>query len=244
MALQTIPGFIPIPRHYAHLPTGLSNMLIDAADEEAAAVFYVGKTGTISKVGFLTGTVTTGATVKAALKTVDLANGDPTGTLLAVGSEVSVVIADADDDKWFLETLDTAVAVTKGDLIAMSIINPSASFGNINIRNLRFDRTDFPYQDLFTGTWTKGDRKPCFALEYSDGSYAVQLGLWPVTSTPTPTFNNGTTPDERGLKFRLPFPVRVTGVWSRGGRIMEIWILFYMILMIPYWRLFLWIKMF
>lgn len=212
MAFQTIPGGFFIPRYPRGTPT-LRDMLIDAADEEAAGVFRAGKTGTINKVGFLTGTVTTGATVDVRLETVSLTDGDPTGTLLGTNSNGSQVIDDADDATWFLTALTTGVAVTKGDLFAATIVNPSSSFGNMNIRRTRYDQAFFGYSDLFTGTWAKSVEQPCFAFEYSDGSYVVTYGAFPADSMPGPLFNSSDTPDERGLKFKLPFSVRVTGAW-------------------------------
>lgn len=213
MAFQVLSsGGFYIPRKPGGTPT-LQTMLIDAANEEAAGVFRAGKTGTIDKIGFLTGTVTTGATVDVRLETVSLTDGDPTGTLLGTDSNGSQIIADADDNTWFLVTLTTGVAVTKGDLFAMTIVNPSVSFGNMDIRRIRYDQDIFGYSDLFTGTWAKSNEEPCFAFEYSDGSYAAVAGAFPVDSVGKVNFNSSSTPDERGLKFKFPFPVRVTGAW-------------------------------
>ncbi|MFQ5804771.1 MAG: hypothetical protein ACE5JQ_17920, partial [Candidatus Methylomirabilales bacterium] len=213
MAEQTFPGglWIPHPPIMQSAAPNLQNMLIDASTEKAAGVFRAPKTGTISKVGFLTGTVTTGATVDVRLETVDLANGDPSGTLLGTNSNGSQVIADTDDNTWFTTTLTTGVAVTKGDLLAVVIAN--AGSGNMNIRNVRYDFTG-GYSDLFTAAWVKDNDSPGFGLEYSDGSYAYSPHVWPVSGlTSNLNFNSSSTPDERGLIFQLPFPFRVTGCW-------------------------------
>ena len=92
MAFQTIPGglAIPVPPNSGTSSTTFGTpMLLNAASEEAAGVLYAPKTGTISKIGFLTGTVTTGDTVDARMETVSAANGDPTGTLLGTNSNGS-----------------------------------------------------------------------------------------------------------------------------------------------------------
>lgn len=67
-------------------------------------------------------------------------------------------------------------------------------------------------------TWIKAvlEGLPCFALKYNDGTYA-ELG-WPfipALNINTRTFNTGTTPDERGLLFQVPFPCRCSGAWVR-----------------------------
>lgn len=213
MALQIIPGGLWIPHPF--IRTGaisFGNMLIDASGEKAAGIFRAPKTGTVSKIGFLTGIVTTGATVDVRLETVDLANGDPSGTLFGTDSNGSQVIANGDDNTWFTTTLTTGPSVTKGDLLAVVIAN--AGSGDMNIRNCTFDNPrNFPYTDLFTLSWSKDDDAPVFSLEYSDGSYAYSLGVWPISATNSPFFNLSSTPDERGLIFQLPFPFRVTGMW-------------------------------
>jgi hypothetical protein len=54
--------------------------LIDATGEKYAAIIQIPKTGTISKIGFRTGTVTTSQTLRGGIETVDAATGAPTGT--------------------------------------------------------------------------------------------------------------------------------------------------------------------
>lgn len=215
MALQTIPGGLWIPQRTSLDVPFLANMVIDAADEKIAFIFKIGKTGTISKVGFKTGSVTTGATFDVRLETVDLTTGDPTGTLLATNSNGSLVVADADDFLWLTASLTTAVAVTRGDLVAVVIVNPSGSPGNMQIMAVAYGQNRFPYSDLFTTSWTKqGDnRNPNCALEYDDGTYALHTGVYPIKLTPTDTYNSASSPDERGLIFQFPFPVQIAGVF-------------------------------
>lgn len=217
MAEQIVEGGLWIPHPYLKGASGpsLQDMLIDASTEKAAGVFMAPKTGTISKVGFLTKTVTTGVTVDVRLETVSLVNGDPTGTLLGTNSNGTQVILDADDDTWFTTTLTTGVAVTKGDLLAVVIANAGA--GNMNIANASIDRpSNFPYTDLFTAAWVKDVDIPVFSLEYDDGSYAHSPGVWPISAKPGTSFNTSSSPDERGLIFQMPFPFRVTGCWHHA----------------------------
>lgn len=193
-------------------------ILLDAASEKAAHVFKIGQggTGTIDKVGFLTRGVTTGATVDVRLETVSLTDGFPTGTLLGTNSNGAQVIGDGDDDTWFTTALTTGVAVNQGDDVAVVIVNPSSSPGNMNINATLFDdsRTT-PYCAHFTSSWAmrNTNSNACAALEYDDGSYVNHPGVFPISAVPDAfTFNSGSNPDERGIIFQLPFPFRVTGV--------------------------------
>jgi hypothetical protein len=191
----------------------LQNFLLDAASEKAAGVFQAPKDGTINKVGFLARTVTTGDTVDVRLETVSDANGDPTGTLLDTNTNASQVIGSGDDNTWFLTTLTAGAAVSKGDKIAVVIVNGAAP-GDLNIGVISAGNQNFPYPDHFTAAWAKNNgRSPVFALEYSDGSYAIADGVFPVSAKSNETLASNTTPDERGLKFKLPIPFRVTKCW-------------------------------
>lgn len=211
MALQTIKGgiFLPSPPPDVDgTAPSLVSMLLDAAGEKAAFIVLAPKTGTISKVIFRTGTVTTSGDADVRLETVSAANGDPTGTLFGTDTNVTVTLnASA---TFFTATLTAGAAVTKGDLFAVVIANTT---GNYNIVRSNNDELDFPYTDLFTTVWTKDDKQPVVAFEYSDASYEPIHGVLGVFSPVTTTFNSSSSPDERGTFFQLPFPVRVTGAW-------------------------------
>jgi len=207
--------YYPLPRVMNQQSVELA-LTIDAADEQVAGVFQAPFTGTIDKVIFATQTVTTGATVDVRLETVSLSDGDPTGTLLGTNSNASQVIADGDDNTTFTVTLTTGVAVTKGDYMAVTIVNPTTSFGDIDIIFGRTSNWIFPYADIFTGTWSKQTRTLNFALEYSDGSYHFVAGNSGWTNGANSSFDNASTLDERGNRFNFPFPTRITGFWFHG----------------------------
>lgn len=216
MAFQAIPGGFYLPHPYRESSETFLSLFLDTAGDSAAGIMRAPKTGTITKVGFRTGTVTTGDTVDVRLETVSLTTGDPTGTLLGANSNGAQVIGSGDDNTWFTTTLTTGVAVTKGDLLAAVIVNGSVP-GVLNINNHRAVNNCFPYSDLFvSAAWTKQPAEaPVFSLEYTGGSYGVSPGVFPFSNTAVSSFSNASTPDERGLKFKLPFPARITGatVW-------------------------------
>ena len=215
MALQEIPGGMIIPKLWDGPSAGLGygSLLLDAASEKAAYIVRAPKTGTISKVGFRTGTVTTGATVDVRLETVNLTTGDPSGTLFGTNTNGSQIIADTDDNMWFLTTLTAGASVTKGALIALVIVNPAASFGNLNISMFGDQSIGiFPYNDLYTTVWAKSNNSPIMVFEYSDGSYTPILGAYPYSALSSVAYNIDTVAqDEVALKFKLAFPAQISG---------------------------------
>ncbi|WP_157369874.1 hypothetical protein [Zavarzinella formosa] len=76
----------------------------------------------------------------------------------------------------------------------------------------------FPYGDTFVSpTWTKQALIGQFSVKYSDGSYPYCMLMAPGTIQEDP-ITTATTPDERSLKFKFPFPARIVGVCVRNGR--------------------------
>lgn len=222
----TLKGSLIYPDWFTAIPD-LSYLaqLIDAASEKAAFIVQAPKTGTISKVLFRTGTVTTGATVDVRLETVSTTDGNPTGTLLGTDSNGSQVIADTDDNTVFTTSLTTGPSVTRGDIFAVVIVNPSVDFGNMQIVGFQSGSAGgaggrhgiFPYSDLFTTAWTKSTILPVCAFEYSDGTYEEIKGVYPMATVAVTSFNSGSLPDEIGIIFQLPMTVTVYGAWILTG---------------------------
>lgn len=219
MTLQIVKAGFRIPPTDHHTSTnGLAygSMAIDAANEKVAMILQVPKSGTISAVGFRTGTVATGATVDVRLETVDTTTGDPTGTLVGTNTNAALVITNTDDNVWFEVTLTAGASVTKGDFVAVVIVNPAVSFGNININRMSSTLGVFPYTDHFTASWSRSNAAPVTLLKYNDGSYEAVPGTFPYKNVTVATVSSSANPDEIGNIFQLPFPVRVTGFWYIG----------------------------
>lgn len=219
MSLPKIKGnVIPfwMPRFGA---AGANVVLLDAAGEKAGFVFRIPKTGTITKLGFRTGTVTTGVPspgLDIRLETVDLATGNPSGTLWAVNTNGSQIVADTDDNIFFVVTLTAGASVTIGQNAAIVVEIPAGGSGNLNIVVANGGFVSFltyPSVLAYTiGVWVKqGLSLPQIAyIEYSDGS-TEWCGLYPITNLNTIGFNSGSNPDERGNIFQVPFPCRIMG---------------------------------
>ena len=200
--------------------------VLDADGEKTAFIFRVPKTGTLNKVHFRTGTVTTGDDLKVSFQNVDVTDGDPDET---VDQFRVITIADGDDDTWNITGIvssdgtdsGTKRSVTRGEFLSIVIEFDSFVAGALEIDVNLGDAANKPvsgalYFDHKTGgTWAKHNNSlPCFGLEYDDGSFAYIPGVLPAKTYEADTsFNTSTTPDEYGLKFQLPFKCKVGGAW-------------------------------
>lgn len=202
-----------LPDSGGSLTPTLTNLLLDASGEKAAFVVRAPKTGAIRKVGFLARTVTTPTDTDVRIETVDLTTGFPSGTLFGTNTNVTVASGSITSNTWITSGALTADAsVSRGDLLAV-VIAPSGS-PNYNVAAFLSSIYEFPYPLLYTTSYSKSSASPIVSLEYSDGSYAYIPGVTPCSTLTSTTFNSGSTPDERALKFRMAAPVRVAGVWA------------------------------
>lgn len=212
MTIQEFGGYMAYPTPMVTGSAGSASLLIDAAGEIASAIFQVAKTGTVSHILWGTVTVTTGDDVDARLETL-AGGGDPSGTLAGTNSNGTQTVADTDDNTGFRTALTTALAVTKGDFLVVSIAN-GAGGGDMQIRAFTREEQTFPYTRLFTSSWTDPtDLIPAVSLEYNDGSIEHIFSTEPIESITNLTVNSGTTPDEIALRFTVPWPCRVRGMW-------------------------------
>ena len=216
MALQAIRGGVYLPRPISSAASG--NITVDANSEKAACILQAPKTGTIAKIAWRTGTVTLGDTMDVRLETVDASAfpAVPSGTLWDTNTNGSQIVLLTDDNTWFTTTLTAGASVTKGDKLAVVISLPGSAVGNMQI-NQRQDAvlSGIPYGLPFTTAWGSASFPLAMALEYDDGSYEP-LELLPATTLTSTSFNNTSTPDSIGLRFKVPFPCRVTGAWFLG----------------------------
>lgn len=191
-----------------------SSVSIGTANAKVGWVFQAPKTGDLHKWCFGTYTVVTGATMDVRAETVDVATGYPTGTLWASSTNGAQVIADSDDNVWFCTAFTADASVTRGQYIAMVVANPGSSYGNMIIPVFGDDYTQTPYMCKHDGsTWTtKYGSGNIGAAEYADGSYEPVWGMLPAKSVGSVLYNSGSTTKIRGLRFKLPFPTRISGV--------------------------------
>lgn len=221
MALVDIGGNISYPTPpvgMAGAPT-FSNLLTDAVNEKAAFAFQAPKTGSIDRIGFKTGTVTTGGVNwDIRLETLDTSTGFPTGTLVGTNTNASQAIASSDDNVWFEVTLTASASVVEGNYYAIVIAAPGAGTFNANFSYFADGfGGGFPCALLYTGSWALATAgAPQFSVRYTDGTYPPISGVFPIVGTTTNTYNNTSTPNVYGNKITLPFKCKIDGFWIWG----------------------------
>ena len=219
------PYMLPNPYDLATLlqaTVSYQAFLMDASAEKVAVVFRAPKAGTLARIGFRTGTVTTGDTLKVSFQDVSTADGNPDGTPDQFRTQA---VGDGDDNVWFrsgLVTSDgtnggTLRTVVRGELVAAVIEFDSFVAGNLNIAStalLASDTLGGSYLTHFTAAWAKSRAvSAAVAVEYDDGSFGYIPNTLPAVTKTSTNFNSGSTPDEVALKFSHPVPLRVNGFW-------------------------------
>jgi len=217
MALIDIGGYIAIPSiMWAASSTPVANnRLINASGEKVGFMFRVVKTGTLHKVGFRTGAVSTVQDLKVSFQNVS--GFLPDGTI----DEFRVITPVA--NSWHLTGIlssdgtdgGTKRSVTAGDLLAV-VIEFDSTVGSVNITGNNPDAgVPFMFAHLahFTASWAGIANVPNIYVEYSDGSTAQHPGVDVFSTLIQDSYDSGTTPDERALRFQVPYPCRVMGAW-------------------------------
>ena len=189
-------------------------------DSTSDAIAWVGKawfTDSIKTVNFRTGTVTTGATVDVRIETVT--GGRPSGTLWATDTNIGVVIADGDDNVWKSGALTAAASISQGDEFAI-VIASSAGTPNMVLTGITGNAGDWKdHYPLLLQNATGAYGTPTAEQHFNWIIELTTAGVVPFPSTlplsPGGTitaFNSGTSPDERALRFQVPFKCRCRGI--------------------------------
>lgn len=182
------------------------NLLMDAAGEKVGIVFKAPNT------------VTTPTDTDFRVETVDGTTGSPSGALWAANTNITVLQAAITSNTFVLSgNLTADASVTRGQDVAI-VFAPSGS-PNLNISAFaqplpNNSSASIPYLNLFTAAYAKVTGFPVFAVEYSDGSYAVILAAYPASAVVDQSLASNTTPDEIALKLTPTAPVRVVGMWG------------------------------
>jgi hypothetical protein len=221
MAIVTVPQF-DFPGSLA-TPQSAGSQVISASGHVCAFLCQATVSGTIDSIKFRTGIVATGDIVRVSFQAVDMTTGNPTGT---VQQFRDVTILSTDDNisvTTGLITSDgtnggTKRTVTQGDFFFVCFSFPSYVSGNMQLSNFNGSVSSNVYMAFFNGTtWTKtANTAGNLVLSYSTlgliPSYAGPVHFNAIGNT---NFSTTSTPDERGVKFRLPVGLRVVGVAVR-----------------------------
>ena len=189
----------------------------DAATDVLALVTVVPLTGTLTEMQFRTGTVSTaGADFDMGLYTVDT-NGLNTTTPYATNSNGTVTVGTGDDNVWKAVAINsgTGVSVTRGDIVAVVLSVASGTPNTVQINGAAFmlgQNGNLPYRVENTAASLAKSANAAgvpFIWNYG-GTYAYAQGCNAVSGGSVATIGNGA---ERGLRFQVPVPVRVSGCY-------------------------------
>jgi hypothetical protein len=223
MALVTIPGggvtLMPMPQAYVQTPdiAGNSTLQMNAASEKCGNVFRISQTGNVRHVSFVVDSVTIAPTAAhdIRLETVDATTGLSTGSLFGANTNGSATL---DTTGFKTVTLTADAAVTVGDTVALVIAAPGANFGSITLGVFADDNATVPYTLDAPTAAAKGTLNLIMALEYDTGEVVYLPGVWTFSAITNQTYNSGSNPDRRGLRFSVPMPCRLSGcdLWADG----------------------------
>lgn len=214
MTVANVYGLMIPPLFIGSAAPAFTSVLLDASGEKSAHIVQAPKTGSIHKVHWRTGTVTTPTDTDVRLETVELTTqGNPSGTLFGTNTNATQASASITSNTWITTTLTADASVTRGDVLAV-VIAPSGS-PNYNVSHATLANVGFPYRRQFTTSWIGGASSSgaTCALEYSDGSFAYCPGVFPWSAINAHTIGSGSTPDEIALRFSFAAPLRVSGAW-------------------------------
>lgn len=210
MTMQTL--FTPSVSPFEWDISGASSATIDATGERVEYVVRVPKTGNITHVLVRIGSVTTAQDVDVALET--LTAGDASGTNYGGSTPGTIPLASVTANTWREVALATQASATIGDYIAIAV-DFTSTIGNISINCQLNISSLFPYTGAFAAAaWARSSAIPMCALKYDDGSYGL-IGAQPGVPASS-TFGSGSTPDERALRFTVPY---LTRCWGLSGLI-------------------------
>lgn len=226
MALATLNGgrgILDLIRwpHTVWREVNSSNLSMSLAAQHWAISLIAPKTGNLAKIHFWSNSVITGGDVHVSFQNVDTV-GKPDGV---VDQFRLITMLGTDDSIWKSSGLITSDGtdigtkrvVTAGDKLSVvfkwnNFINESMNFGSLLDSNIVAITYLFSSTDGGS-TWGGQNSRMLFALEYDDGSIAYLQDSLPLKgSSAILNLTETSTPDEVCLRFRVPFPVRATGV--------------------------------
>jgi hypothetical protein len=167
-------------------------------------------------------TVTTGDDIRFSLQDLNTSTGDPDGTAdqyrvkSVVTGDAGVHIASGILSHNGTDG-GTKRTVTRGQKLACVLDFNSWVAGNMKLAIGVLDSGWTGYPSVKEGTaWSEAKVVPNFALEYDTGGIVPVAGCFPIEHFSSESIGTGTTPDEIGSKFSLPFPTTIIGCVCPG----------------------------
>lgn len=235
MSLVDVPGGIlfpsPIPLS-AGLPALAAMSTVNDANDKIAYIIQVPKSGTLDwfECQQFANTNNPDNGLRFSFQSLSATTGAPGG----VQDQFRTLTSGFGNRAWLVPpgvmTNDgtnggTKRTVTVGDWIACVVefesftAGDSVSFAELNLStgaSGAASPTVNQYVSVFETAWINAIGAGPIALKYSDGTYGV-LPLWwsPMLTINSTGFNSGSSPANRGIRFKNAFPCRVAGMWVR-----------------------------
>ena len=206
MAIVAVPEFLfPDVGTYDH--DALATLAITASGNKVTFVFRAPKSGQITRVGFLLGTVTTPGTLRVSLQNTDI-DGFPDGTPDQFYTLINPTAG------WQSGTLSIPRSVQISEIFAVVIELTTVGsmligcVGTIGAAN----RYVFQGSNYVILNATKQPTlAPSIDFEWADGVRAVIPGNYPFASIAT----FGPNTSVFGIRYKPPNVIRVRGIWAR-----------------------------
>ena len=231
MAITTLPTPIlwpmPIPQATTGAPSFGSSSAMNAVGDRIAFVLRVPKAGTLNGFGFRAASISAPpGGIRLSFQDIDPATGFPDGVVdqfqdvTSLSSNTWIEVAAMTHDGTAGGTKRTVAA---GDWLGCVIDFVAFVSGSFSITHtLGVPAGSQELLEVYLGDATSGTYGRntvgggAFALAYADGTYGAFV-QWTVACTAinTRTYNTGTTPDERGIRFVPTVPMAVDGAWVR-----------------------------
>jgi hypothetical protein len=235
MAIQSFVGqgpFLPAIPNYTFGNTGSminrTSTVIDATGEKIALIgrhFNKDRaTKDITKVGIVFGAVTKagGSALTLSLQDVSLTAGPPFQPDETPDQTVAIANAAITANTFLMSgALSANRTVAFGDLLAVVIeFDGAGRLGADSIAISRATAGAGPRELLQSGlsfktaSWARVAALPLVIFEYTDGTFGTFSDCWPCSDHASVAIDAGSTPDEYGLEFALPFACTVDGAWA------------------------------
>lgn len=228
MTMRRVTGIIGFPTvpKFAGSTIGFVNSTLSASGHHVAAVIRAPKAGTLHSFEVRQGTNTN--TPDNGLR-FSFEDPDGSGNPDGVQDQYRDVTSGFGAGAWLAPpgplTSDGTNGGTKRTVAAGDVVCCVVSFVSfVASDSVTISQVDLvsgaglsgvAFCDVFAAAWTKNKNSLCLALKYDDGSYVPVSADWhPVKALNLTTFNSGSTPDERGLRFQLPFQAECVGAWA------------------------------
>ncbi len=203
---------------------------LTASAHKIALVCHAPLTGTLHSFEVLVGTVSNAPDNGLRFSFQNISSSFPDGTQ----DQYRTVTSGISSNTWLAPPgpitsdgtdIGSKRSVTAGDLLACVIefesfvASDSIAFSLKNMQVVaNMIGSISAYTANFTSSWSDTENTMCLVLKYdSDGYVNVQPDVLPITAINTrSTFASNSTPDERALRFQLPFAAELDGVQIRG----------------------------